>query len=66
MREKGKSAVQGHSEEGRGWVEAKRVAQKREAGLKRGFASVGAEEGHLALSRVKRKLPLERPRLEAL
>ena len=63
---KGKSAVQSHSEEGRGSIEGDRVAQKRENGPEGGFASVGAEEGNLALSRVERKLPLKRPSLESL
>ena len=43
-----------------------RVAEKREDGSEGGFAGVGAEEAHLALSRVKRKLPVKRPSLESL
>lgn len=66
MGRKGKSAVQSHSEEGGGSIERKRVAQKREGGPEGGFTGSGAEEGHLALGRVKRKLPLVRPSLESL
>ena len=66
MGEERKSAVQSHSEERWGRVESKMVAQKRDGGPVRGFAGGGAEEGHLAFRRVKRKLPLKRPRLESL
>ena len=66
MGRKGKSAVQSHSEEGGGSIEGERVAQKTYGWAEGSFASVGAEERHLAFSWVEQKLPLKRPSLESL
>ena len=63
--EKGKGAVQSHSEEGGGSSERERVAQKRDRGPEGSLTGVGAEEGHLAFGRVQKKLPLQRPSLES-
>jgi len=66
MGEERQSAVQGHTKKSGGCIKDERVAEKREGGSEGGFAGVGAEEAHLALSRVKRKLPVKRPSLESL
>ena len=66
MGEERESAVQSHSEEGRGGVEGETSAQKRDGGPEGGFAGVGAKERHLAFSRVQMKLPLKGPGLESL
>ena len=65
MGRKRKSAVQSHSEENWTGVEGEWIAQERESGPEGGFAGAGAEEGHLAFSRVQMKLPLKRPSLES-